>query len=155
MATGFIGAVIIIGTAVFSAAAAPPPNFLVFFLDDHGWGDAGFNTGGRVTETPAMDKLAAGGMRFSDFHVGFSVCTASRAALLTGRTCPRTNVCGNFGPDSKHGMALGELTMANLLKRANYDTHMIGKVFIVTRTLACMCMPRHSHRPCPTNAFHV
>ena len=112
-----------------SGSVVRPPNFVVLFLDDHGWGDAGFNTNGAVTETPNMDRLASGGMRFADFHVGFSVCTASRGALLTGRTCPRTNVCGNFGPESKHGMALDELTMANLLKRAStpYDTHMIGK----------------------------
>ena len=60
------------------------------------------------SETPHMDALAASGIRFSDFHVGFSVCTPSRAALLTGRLCPRTGVCNNFGPYSRHGMALTE-----------------------------------------------
>ena len=103
------------------------PNFVILFMDDHGWGDVGCNTNGEVKETPHIDALAASGIRFHDFHVGFSVCTASRGALLTGRSCPRTNVCGNFGPESKHGMSLQEKTVADLLKTANYDTHMIGK----------------------------
>ena len=101
-------------------------DFVILFMDDHGWGDVGCNTNGEVKETPHIDKLAASGIRFHDFHVGFSVCTASRGALLTGRSCPRTNICGNFGPDSKHGMSLQEKTVADLLKAADYDTHMIG-----------------------------
>ena len=108
------------------SSGAEKPNFVILFMDDHGWGDVGCNTNGEVKETPHIDKLAASGIRFHDFHVGFSVCTASRGALLTGRSCPRTNVCGNFGPDSKHGMSLQEKTVADLLKAADYDTHMIG-----------------------------
>eukprot|EP01063_Lacrimia_lanifica_P022926 TRINITY_DN30436_c0_g1_i1.p1 TRINITY_DN30436_c0_g1~~TRINITY_DN30436_c0_g1_i1.p1 ORF type:complete len:549 (+),score=163.06 TRINITY_DN30436_c0_g1_i1:35-1681(+) len=112
-----------------AAAAAMPPNFVILFLDDHGWGDVGCNTNGSVTETPHIDALAAEGLRFTDFHAGFSVCTASRGALLTGRTCPRTGVCGNFGPSAQYGMALQERTVADLLKTAPtpYATHMLGK----------------------------
>ena len=142
--------------ALAAATPATKPNFVILFMDDHGWGDVGCNTGGAVKETPHIDALASGGVRFEgsstsvlapgpagpstntrtlilsltlslDFHVGFSVCTASRAALLTGRNCPRTDVCNNFGPDSKFGMALQEKTVADLLKGgADYDTHMIG-----------------------------
>lgn len=65
-----------------------------------------------------MSQMALGGIRFTDFHVGYSVCTPSRAALLTGRLCPRTGVCSNFGPYSRHGMNTSELTMANLLSDA-------------------------------------
>ena len=64
----------------------------------HVGGDVGVNTDGNVTETPNMDALAATGIRFTDMHVGFSVCTASRAALLTGRLAPRTGVFNNFSP---------------------------------------------------------
>ena len=136
--------------ATSAAAAAAPkkkPNFLILFLDDHGWGDMGANARsvdpaqlpafpigpwkdaeGRYTpETPHMDALAESGIRFADFHVGFSVCTPSRAALLTGRLCPRTGVCSNFGPYSAHGMAEGERTVADILGSAGYETHMIGK----------------------------
>ena len=124
-------------------AAKKPINFLVLFLDDHGWGDLGANAadvpaaqmpGFPVgswhdvkSETPHMDALAASGIRFTDFHAGFSVCTPSRAALLTGRLCPRTGVCANFGPYSRHGMPTTERTMADILGAHGYEPHMIGK----------------------------
>lgn len=104
------------------------PNFVILFLDDHGWGDFGANVGSNiVTETPNLDALASSGVRFTDMHAGFSVCTASRAALLTGRLAPRTGVADNFGPTSNRGMALQEQTIANYLVNNGYDTHMIGK----------------------------
>lgn len=116
-------------------------------MDDHGFGDMGANANGvdpaslpefpvgpwkdgagkYTPETPHMDALAASGIRFTDFHVGYSVCTASRAALLTGRLCPRTGVCGNFGPYSAMGMARGERTVADILGSAGWEAHMIGK----------------------------
>ena len=85
-----------------AGATKKRPNFLILFLDDHGWGDMGANANsvnpealpdfpvgpwkdaaGKYTpETPHMDALAASGIRFTDFHVGYSVCTPSRAALL-------------------------------------------------------------------------
>eukprot|EP00041_Stephanoeca_diplocostata_P014217 m.256064 g.256064 ORF g.256064 m.256064 type:complete len:566 (+) comp19624_c1_seq6:78-1775(+) len=102
------------------------PNILMLFMDDHGWGDFGANWNA-TTETPNLDRLAADGIRFTDFHVGASVCTPSRATLLTGRYGLRTGVHGNFGPTSLHGMGATELTMANVLSDAGYSTHMIGK----------------------------
>ena len=71
--------------------------------------------------------MAKEGIAFSDFHAAFSVCTASRGALLTGRLSPRTGIGNNFGPDSDAGMALGERTIANWLAPAGYESHMIGK----------------------------
>ena len=87
------------GAAGAAAAKETParskPNFVVLFLDDHGWGDVGANVASvaglpPVSETPNMDRMAAEGVRFADFHTGYSVCTASRGALLTGRLSPRT-----------------------------------------------------------------
>lgn len=69
------------------------------------------------------------GITFSDFHSSFSVCTASRGALLTGRLAPRTGVANNFGPDSSFGMARGELTIADVLGNHGYDSHMIVRLF--------------------------
>lgn len=64
-----------------------PPNVLIFFVDDWGWGDLGVNIdkSGASSETPYMDAFSKEGIRFTDFHVGSSVCTPSRASLLTGR----------------------------------------------------------------------
>ena len=107
-------------------AAAPRPNIALLFMDDHGWGDLGANTGTPAL-TPEMDKLAADGLRFTDFHVAFSVCTPSRGALLTGRYGARTGITSNFGPESMHGMATGELTIANVLSSVGYEAAMIGK----------------------------
>ena len=65
--------------------------------------------------------------RFTDFHASASVCTPSRAGLLTGRLGVRTGVTANFAPNSLFGMALGEITMADVLGTVGYQRHMIGK----------------------------
>ena len=90
-----LGAVGATAAAAAKKTPASKPNFVVLFLDDHGWGDAGANVASvaglpPVTETPNIDRMAAEGVRFADFHTGYSVCTASRGALLTGRLSPRT-----------------------------------------------------------------
>ena len=77
-------------------------------------------------ETPNMDRLAQQGMRFTDMH-SMSVCTPSRAALLTGRLGLRTGVVSNFAVDSLYGLPLTEITIAELLKSANYSTGAVGK----------------------------
>jgi arylsulfatase A-like enzyme len=97
--------------------------------DDWGWGDLGANWAPTkaLGLTPNLDKLADGGLRFVDFHAGASVCTPSRAALLTGRLGLRTGVTSNFGPSSTGGLPLNETTIAELLKPMGYKTGMIGK----------------------------
>lgn len=81
---------------------------------------------GYGAETPNMDILAAAGMRMTDMHA-MSVCTPSRAALLTGRLGLRTGVVVNFQTDAMYGLNRSELTLAELLKPAGYDTKVIGK----------------------------
>ena len=101
------------------------PNFVLMFADDFGWGDVGANWA-ETKETPNIDRLAASGIRFTDFHAGASVCTPSRAALLTGRLGLRTGVVQNFGVLSQYGLPLNETTLAEMLKATGYSTGMIG-----------------------------
>ena len=69
------------------------PNILLILADDHGWGDVSMH-GGPHIQTPNMDRIAAGGVRFSDFYANSSVCSPSRAALMTGRFPDRVGVPG-------------------------------------------------------------
>ena len=116
-----------------SSSAADPnrfagskPNVIILFADDFGWGDVGQNAPGVVFETAALDALAAGGAHFTDFHT-FPLCTPSRGQLLTGRLPIRTGVTTNFVPESLAGLPTTELTIAELLKTAGYDTAQLGK----------------------------
>jgi hypothetical protein len=96
---------------------------------DWGFGDMGANWDGvdpttadpkfpRPRFTPHMDALAASGMRLTDFHTAASVCTPSRAGLLTGRLGLRTGITHNFNPSSSKGLPIGEITVADHLKTA-------------------------------------
>ncbi|XP_033630015.1 arylsulfatase G-like [Asterias rubens] len=104
------------------------PNFVILFADDIGYGDLGANRESPAeSDTPFMDQLASKGTRFTDFHAGASVCTPSRAALLTGRLGKRTGVVKNFSLGSEGGLPLNETTFAETFKAAGYQTGMIGK----------------------------
>ena len=132
------------GAAAEVAAAAQQPNFLVFLVDDWGWGDLGAN--GFGAETPSMDRYAAKGVLFRDFHAN-SVCTPTRSALQTGRLNMRMGVTGNFDVDSKGGLALGEVTVAQLLQRgANYSTSATGKCQCLAAQLR-VAVARVARRP--------
>ncbi|MFM7137051.1 MAG: sulfatase-like hydrolase/transferase [Planctomycetota bacterium] len=85
-----------------AAGSAQPPNVVIVFADDLGYGDLGCS-GGRAAATPAIDSLARDGMRFTDFHVAQAVCSASRAALLTGCYPNRIGIAGALGPAARHG----------------------------------------------------
>jgi arylsulfatase len=106
--------------------AAPPPNIVVVFTDDQGYADVGC-FGAKGYETPNLDRMAAEGVRFTDFHVSSAVCSASRAALLTGCYHARVGIHGALGPDSKHGLHTNEMTIAEVLSQKGYATGMAGK----------------------------
>ncbi|MFH5804539.1 sulfatase [Alienimonas sp. DA493] len=103
-----------------------PPNVVIVFCDDMGYGDAGF-TGATDIATPHLDALAEGGMVFTDFYAAQAVCSASRAALLTGCYPNRVGILGALGPQAKHGLNPEELTIADLCKRRDYATAIYGK----------------------------
>lgn len=112
------------------AHAAPKTNVILIFADDLGYGDLGCY-GAQKIRTPHLDRMAAEGMRFTDFYVAAEVCTPSRAALLTGRYPLRSGMCGDIErvlfPNSKGGLPPAEITLAEALRDAGYATMQIGK----------------------------
>ncbi len=110
-----------------AAADAPgrPPNVVVIFIDDMGYADIG-PFGGK-TPTPNLDRMAQDGMRFTDFVAATAVCSASRAALLTGCYHERVGIRGALGPDATIGIGDGEVTLAQICKQRGYATACFGK----------------------------
>ena len=113
-------------SAWISKPAATPPNVVLFFMDDMGYGDLSV-TGALDYTTPNLDRMAAEGSRFSNFLVAQAVCSASRAALMTGCYPNRLGVSGAFGPNSPVGLNPNEETLAELLKERGYTTGIFGK----------------------------
>ena len=117
------------------AIAEVPPNMIVFLADDMGMGDTSAyqdwcgNPDKAQLHTPAMDKLAANGVRFTDAHSPSSRCTPTRYALLTGRYCWRTHL-KHFVLFGNHGDPLIErdrLTLPEFLQESGYTTGILGK----------------------------
>tara|TARA_Y100000748_G_scaffold146247_1_gene122514 strand:- start:82 stop:1476 length:1395 start_codon:yes stop_codon:yes gene_type:complete len=105
------------------------PNFIIIFADDLGYGDLG-SYGHPTIRTPNLDKMADEGMRFTQFYTGSSICTPSRAALLTGKLPIRTGMYGKRSvlfPDNAEGLDPSNKTIASALKDYNYKTACIGK----------------------------
>ena len=109
-----------------SAAAAAPPNIVLIFTDDQGYQDLGC-FGSPLIKTPNLDQMAAEGMKFTDFYSANSVCSPSRAALLTGCYPTRVSVPGVLFPRHDVGLNPTEITLAELLKQRGYATACIGK----------------------------
>jgi arylsulfatase len=101
------------------------PNIVIVFADDLGYGDLGCF--GSKIKTPNLDRMARDGVRLTSFYSAQAVCSASRAALLTGCYSNRIGILGALGPNSKHGLGRQELTIAELLKTQGYATAMVGK----------------------------
>lgn len=103
-----------------------PPNVVLIFMDDLGYGDLGCY-GATGYQTPHLDRLASEGIRFTNFLAAQPVCTASRAALLTGCYPNRIGLHGALFPGSKIGLNSAETTLAELLKSRGYTTAIFGK----------------------------
>ncbi|RMB90302.1 hypothetical protein DUI87_33335 [Hirundo rustica rustica] len=109
------------------AAAAARPNFVAGAGGRSGVRDLGCY-GHPSSATPHLDRLAARGLRFTDFYSSAAVCSPSRAALLTGRLPVRSGIYpGVFDPGSRGGLPLAEVTVAEVLKARGYATAMVGK----------------------------
>ncbi len=109
-----------------SMLRAETPNVVIIFADDLGYADLGC-FGAKGIATPNIDRLAREGRRFTNFHVAQPVCSASRTALLTGCYPNRLGIHGALGPQARHGIADGELTLAEMLKSKGYATGIAGK----------------------------
>ena len=102
------------------------PNLIIIFADDMGYGDLGCY-GHPAIHTPELDRMARQGMKFTQFYVAASVCTPSRAALLTGRYPIRSGLSRVLIPSSTGGIPADEVTLAEALKRVGYATACVGK----------------------------
>jgi arylsulfatase len=109
-----------------AAESVALPNFVIVFCDDLGYGDVGVY-GAQGYATPNIDRLAAEGTRFTRFYVAQAVCSASRAALLTGCYPNRIGIRGALGPRSKLGISDDEMTLAEVVKQKHYATAIYGK----------------------------
>lgn len=127
-----LGRILTLATTMLLATchAAPdttsPPNVVLVFCDDLGWGDLGCY-GNPNLRTPNLDRLAAQGVRCTDFYCAQPVCSASRAAILTGCYPNRIGIHGALGPNAKVGLHADELTLAELCKSRGYATAIFGK----------------------------
>lgn len=130
-----LSAIVVVFLFASSAVAddrpeAERPNIIVVYADDLGYGDLGCY-GHPTLRTPHLDLMAAEGMRFTQFYSAASVCTPSRAALLTGRLPIRSGMSSDrrrvLFPNSGGGIPADEVLMSEILKERGYATACIGK----------------------------
>lgn len=112
------------------AVAGTKPNVIFMLTDDLGYSDIGCYGAARV-KTPHIDRLAAEGIRFTDFHTAASICSPSRAAFLTGAYPQRAGLYMGINPNRRAHWFLGlhpdEITIAEQFDQQGYVTHMVGK----------------------------
>ena len=113
-------------TVAGTMAADRPPNIILVFTDDQGYEDLGCY-GSPLIRTPNLDRMAAEGRKFTSFYSANSVCSPSRAALLTGCYPTRVSLPGVLFPRHETGLNPEEITMAEVLKSRGYATACIGK----------------------------
>ena len=116
----------VVSAAVSPAATARPPNIVFIFADDLGYSDLGCY-GATDIATPSIDRLAVEGTRFTSFYVSQSVCTASRAALMTGSHANRVSMSGALNHTSTVGLNPKEKLLPQVFKDRGYATAIIGK----------------------------
>jgi arylsulfatase A len=128
--TGAVTVALVLGT-VLGAAGEPArprraPNFVIILTDDQGYADVGC-FGAKDLQTPNLDRMAREGIRFTDFYVAQPVCSASRAALLTGCYPNRIGILGALDHHSRHGISAQEKTIAEVLQPQGYVSAIFGK----------------------------
>lgn len=116
--------VLILGLQVACEKAKAPPNIIIFLADDLGYGDLACY-GNPIIQSPNIDHFATQGVRMTDFHSGGTVCSPSRAALLTGRNPYRSGFFYISGKDTY--LRDDEITIAELLRNQGYETSFWGK----------------------------
>jgi arylsulfatase A-like enzyme len=118
--------------ALCSQAEEKKPNIIILLADDMGYGELG-SYGQEVIQTPNLDALAAKGLRFTDFYAGCAVCSPSRGVLMTGIHAGHATIRGNKGFIPVNGkwdrvsLKKSEVTLAEMLKGAGYQTAFVGK----------------------------
>ncbi len=123
-------ALLVLAVPAVAVAQLSPPNIVLIVADDLGWADLGCY-GQKHIKTPALDKLAAGGMKFTQFYSGQAVCAPSRCVLMTGKHTGHAAIRDNReAPEKAEGqlpMSADETTVATLLKKQGYTTAAMGK----------------------------
>lgn len=126
-----------VGTAADPSIGAKPPHVVFFLVDDLGWADLGCY-GSAFYETPHIDRLAATGMRFTQAYTAGSVCSPTRASIMTGKHPVRIGITdwipgrGDRGrplrtPEDRHFLPLEEITIGEVFQEAGYETFYAGK----------------------------
>ena len=120
-----------------------PPNLIWVMADDLGWGELG-SYGQAVIKTPQLDRMAAEGLRFTQYYAGATVCAPSRSVLMTGQHHGRTQVRGNAPRGRLEIQALqpGDPSVASVLQQAGYRTALVGKWGLGDVNGAEMGLPR-------------
>ena len=127
-----LGGLLLGGASFASAQPLLPPNFVVIFCDNLGYGDIE-PFGSKVHRTPHLNRMSREGRRFTHFYVTAGVCTPSRASLLTGCYAQRIGMHNNprdghvLRPVSAYGLHPNEVTIAEILKQRGYATGVFGK----------------------------
>jgi len=128
----FLLVLLMVGCGVFQQAHGNEPggdtrpNFIILLADDLGYADPSC-FGGKAVATPNLDRLAAGGMKFTQFYAASAVCTPTRASVLTGRYPLRFDIRRHFpGTDDSH-LPTSAVTLPELLRAAGYATAHVGK----------------------------
>ena len=122
---------VLVALLAFSASAIGQqrPNVILVMSDDQGWGDTGYN-GHDTLKTPALDAIAAHGLRFDRWYAAAPVCSPTRGSCLTGRHPSRYGIKG-----ANNGHVRGEeITLAEAVKRIGYRTGHFGKWHVGTLT---------------------
>jgi arylsulfatase A-like enzyme len=118
--------VLLVALLAPAVRADRPPNFVIIFCDDMGYADPAC-FGNKDVPTPHIDRIAKEGIQFTDFYVGQPICSASRAALMTGCYPNRVGILGALGPMAKIGISDREVIIPQVLKKQGYATAIIGK----------------------------